>query len=103
LGLLEDDRVISNAIEKAVAYLDRVSFESLPILPAGSCVLASVSVHVLVLVKIPELPPESIPNCRTMSVTAQWLKPLSPVLDHDVPDDDPEAQNFQSWDELPPF
>jgi DNA helicase HerA-like ATPase len=92
-----------NAIERAVAYLDRVSFESLPILPTGACVLAGVSAQVPVVVKISELPPESTPNSRTMSVTTQWLTPLPPVLDDDEPDDDPEAQNFQSWADEPPF
>jgi DNA helicase HerA-like ATPase len=80
-------RLVNNldvhAIEKAVAYLDRVSFESLPILPTGVCVLAGVSAQVPVVVKIGSLPPETEPNSRTMSVTNQWLRP---------PDDPPGAQ-----------
>lgn len=79
-------RLVNNldihAIEKAVAYLDRVSFESLPILPTGACVLSGVSAQVPVVVKIAELPQESAPNSRTMSVTTEWLKPL-PLADDD--------------------
>lgn len=73
-------RLVNNldihAIEKAVAYLDRVSFESLPILPTGACVLSGVSAQIPVVVQIASLPPEAAPNSRTMSVTAEWLKPL---------------------------
>lgn len=73
-------RLINNldihAIEKAVAYLDRVSFESLPILPTGTCVLAGVSAQVPVVVKVDPLPEEAEPNSRTMMVTETWLKPL---------------------------
>lgn len=74
-------RLVNNldiqAIEKAVAYLDRVSFESLPILPTGACVLSGVSAQVPVIVKVSKLSPESIPNSRTMSVATEWLKPLA--------------------------
>ncbi|MEI2672298.1 MAG: ATP-binding protein [Marmoricola sp.] len=75
-------RLVNNldvqAIEKAVAYLDRVSFEQLPILPRGVCIVAGVSAQVPVIVKVSPLPPESEPNSRTMSVTSEWLKPLPP-------------------------
>ena len=64
------------AIEKAVAYLDRVSFESLPILPTGACVLAGVSAQVPVVTRISPLPLEAEPNSRTMSVVDEWLSPL---------------------------
>lgn len=64
------------AIEKAVAYLDRVSFESLPILPTGVCILAGVSAQIPVMVKMAEMPGEFTPNSRTMSVTDAWLRPI---------------------------
>ena len=69
-------RLINNldihAIERAVAYLDAVSFESLPILATGSCVMAGVSAQVPVIIEIGELPPEAAPDSRTMSVVATW-------------------------------
>lgn len=64
------------AIEKAVAYLDRVSFESLPILPTGVCILAGVSAQIPVMVKMAELDGKFEPNSRTMSVTDAWLRPI---------------------------
>lgn len=71
-------RLINNldihAVEKAVAYLDRVSFESLPILPTGACVVAGVSAQVPVVAKISAMPEEFEPNSRTMSVTTEWSK-----------------------------
>ena len=65
------------AIEKAVAYLDRVSFESLPILPTGVCVLAGVSAQIPIMVKISMMNDEFTPNSRTMSVTDTWLRPIT--------------------------
>lgn len=72
-------RLVNNldvqAVEKAVAYLDRVSFEQLPILPRGVCVVAGVSAQVPVIVRIGPLPIASEPYSRTMSVTSTWLAP----------------------------
>jgi len=108
-------RLVNNldvqAIEKAVAYLDRVSFEQLPILPTGVCVVAGVSAQVPVIVKISPLPPESEPNSRTMLVTEAWLKPLRAeepddtlAGDADEPDDPwgPSTATTETRDE-PPF
>lgn len=80
------------AVEKAVAYLDRVSFESLPILPTGVCVLAGVSAQVPVMMKVSEMPQEYAPNSRTMSVTKAWSTALQHSGDEPVPqpDDDNE-------------
>jgi DNA helicase HerA-like ATPase len=74
-------RLVNNldilAVEKAVAYLDRVSYESLPILPTGACVLAGVSAQVPVVVKVAPLPVDAEPNSQTMSVANEWLKPIA--------------------------
>lgn len=105
-------RLVNNldvqAIEKAVAYLDRVSFEQLPILPRGVCVVAGVSAQVPVIVKVSPLPPESEPNSRTMSVTTQWLKPLpadKPGRGSVPHDDDGGNGSASPWgdDDEPPF
>jgi uncharacterized protein len=69
------------AVEKAVAYLDKVSFESLPILPTGVCILAGVAAQIPVMVKVGRLAPEFEPNSRTMSVVNSWLEPLPPIED----------------------
>jgi hypothetical protein len=69
-------RLINNldihAIERAVAYLDAVSFESLPILATGNCVMAGVSAQVPVIIEIGALPEEAAPDSRTMSVVEAW-------------------------------
>jgi DNA helicase HerA-like ATPase len=100
-------RLVNNldirAIEKAVAYLDRVSFESLPILPTGACVLSGVSAQVPVVVKIAELPVEAAPNSRTMSLTTEWMKPLPTVPSADEHDADTANIDGIGWDEEPPF
>lgn len=98
-------RLVNNldihAIEKAVSYLDKVSFESLPILPTGACVLAGVSAQVPVVVKVAELPTAFEPNSRTMSVATEWLKPLRSLDDGD--DEDAGSGPGHSSDEEPPF
>lgn len=99
-------RLVNNldiqAIEKAVAYLDRISFESLPILPRGACVLAGVATQVPVVVKIAELPAATAPDSRTMTVTADWLKPL-PLAEGDEGDTGWEFDTGVSADDEPPF
>jgi hypothetical protein len=69
-------RLVNNldilAVEKAVAYLDKVSFETLPILPTGACVFAGVSAQIPIVVKVAELPEAAAPNSRTMSITDIW-------------------------------
>jgi len=94
-------RLVNNldvlAIEKAVSYLDRVSFEQLPILPRGVCVVAGVSAQVPVIVRISPLAPETEPNSRTMSIAADWLRPLEEAPLSAL--DSPEALG----DDAPPF
>ncbi len=66
------------AIEKAVSYLDRVSFESMPILPTGTCILSGVAAQIPVMVSVDELESRFAPNSRTMSITTAWSSPLPP-------------------------
>jgi hypothetical protein len=69
-------RLVNNldvlAIEKAVSYLDKVSFESLPILPTGTCILSGVSAQVPVLVGVNALDPRFEPNSQTMTLNDKW-------------------------------
>ncbi|MBP2266273.1 DNA helicase HerA-like ATPase [Pseudarthrobacter sp. PvP004] len=99
-------RLVNNldiqAVEKAVAYLDRVSFESLPILPRGACVLAGVSTQVPVVVKIAELPAATAPNSRTMAVASDWLKPLNAESNPDEAIEPNDAESTEV-DLEPPF
>jgi len=69
-------RLVNNldihAVERAVAYLDAVSYESIPILATGTCIVAGASMQVPVVANVDALPVESEPNSRTMRVTDRW-------------------------------
>lgn len=99
-------RLVNNldihSIEKAVAYLDRVSFESLPILPTGTCVLAGVSAQVPVMVRIGRLPDFAAPNSRTMEVTSRWLSPISSE-EEESSVDTAANETLEKWQDNPPF
>ena len=70
---LINDRDIK-AVEKTVSYLDRLSFESMPILPTGTCILAGILAQIPVVVDIEPIPIENAPNNETMSVSLSWKK-----------------------------
>lgn len=69
-------RLVNNldihAIEKAVSYLDKISFESLSILPTGTCIVSGVSAQVPVLVSVSALEPRFEPNSKTMTLNDKW-------------------------------
>lgn len=69
-------RLINNkdieAIERTVSYLDRVSFESLPILPTGTCIVAGLAAKLPVVVKMRKLDEEFQPNSQTIKLTEYW-------------------------------
>lgn len=70
-------RLINNrdiqAVERTISYLDKVSFEALPILPTGSCVLAGLSAQVPVIINIaPIIPKENEPYNKTIRPTDFW-------------------------------
>lgn len=74
-------RLINNkdieAIEKTVSYLDKVSFESLPILPTGTCIIAGLSAKLPVVVKMHKLDEEFQPNSQTIKLTDFWKDDVS--------------------------
>lgn len=70
-------RLINNrdiqAVERTISYLDKVSFDTLPILPTGSCVLAGLSAQVPVILNINEIIPEEFePFNKTIRPTDFW-------------------------------
>lgn len=69
-------RLINNkdieAIEKTVSYLDRISFESLPILPTGTCILAGLAAKLPVVVKMNSLEDKYQPDSHTIKLTNFW-------------------------------
>lgn len=69
-------RLINNkdieAIEKTISYLDKVSFESLPILPTGTCVLAGLSAQVPLIVEMNAIETQFEPFNKTIKPTNHW-------------------------------
>jgi len=69
-------RLINNkdieAIGRTVSYLDKISFDSLSILPQGGCILAGLSADLPVVMKIDKLPDENKPHNETIVLTAKW-------------------------------
>ena len=59
-------------VEKAISYLDKVSVESLPILPVGACVLSGVIADLPVIVQVGELPSECQPQSENVDLDEHW-------------------------------
>lgn len=70
-------RLINNndikAVERTVSYLDKLSFESLPILPTGTCILAGLSAQVPVMIDIGKIDEKFEPNNKTMVLIDNWV------------------------------
>lgn len=69
-------RLINNrdiqAVERTISYLDQVSFDSLPILPTGTCVLAGLSAHVPIILQMDRIDSEAEPHNKTIKPTDFW-------------------------------
>lgn len=61
-----------NAIEKTVSYLDKVTFDSLPILPTGTCILAGQLAQVPVIVSVDGIEKKYEPNNKTIDLVSNW-------------------------------
>lgn len=70
-------RLINNndilAVEKTISYLDKLSFESLPILPTGTCVIAGQCLQVPVMVDISQMDKEFEPDNKTIKLVDNWI------------------------------
>lgn len=60
------------AVEKAVAYLDKLSFESISILSIGSCFVAGLASDIAVKVDIDKLPVDLRPKSMTINLDTIW-------------------------------
>lgn len=70
-------RLINNndilAVEKTISYLDKVSFEYLPILPTGTCILAGLLAQVPVVLDVGTIEPKKhAPDNETMKLIKNW-------------------------------
>lgn len=69
-------RLINNndimAVEKTISYLDKVSFDYLPILPTGTCILAGILAQVPVVVDIGKIEDKYEPINKTITLVEKW-------------------------------
>jgi len=69
-------RLINNkdieAVEKTISYLDKVSFEYLPILPTGTCIFAGLSAQVPVVIDIGKIDDGYEPKSETIKLIDNW-------------------------------
>lgn len=66
-----------NAVKQTVSYLDRVSFEYLPLLPTGTCIFAGLLANVPIVVDIGSIPEQYEPRNKTLTLTDKWIDSLS--------------------------
>jgi hypothetical protein len=62
------------AIERTVSYLDRISFESLPILPVGTCIFGGLLANIPVLIDIDKLEDRFEPKSKTRALVKNWAE-----------------------------
>jgi DNA helicase HerA-like ATPase len=61
------------AVERTIAYLDKVSFEYLPILPTGTCVFAGLLANVPIVIDIGKIDPRKHePRNKTRTLVDKW-------------------------------
>ena len=66
------------AIGRTVSYLDKISFESLPILPTGSCILAGLSAQIPVIIDVDKISDNFEPDNKTIIPTNYWVDDPDP-------------------------
>lgn len=70
-------RLINNndisSIERTISYLDKLSVESLSILPTGTCIIAGLSAQIPVVVDISKIEPKDCePDSKTPELIGNW-------------------------------
>ncbi len=73
--LINDNDI--NAVEKAVAYLDKLSFETISFLSVGSCFIAGLASDIPVKVDISLLDEKSRPKSGTVDLERAWTNKLT--------------------------
>jgi DNA helicase HerA-like ATPase len=70
-------RLINNedihAVRQTISYLDKVSFEYVPLLPTGTCILAGLLANVPIVIDIGGIEPKKHePRNKTITLTDKW-------------------------------
>lgn len=62
-----------NAVKQTISYLDRVSFEYLPLLPTGTCILAGLLATVPIVLDVGKIEPSlHEPHNKTITLIDKW-------------------------------
>ncbi|MCM3671082.1 ATP-binding protein [Mesobacillus maritimus] len=69
-------RLINNndlkTMSQTISFLDKVSFDSIPVLPAGACIFTGIATETPIAVQIPILEKESQPKSDTVDLEELW-------------------------------
>ena len=84
-------------MKDAVSFLDKTSFESIPFLPCGTCIISGTASPIPAVVKIDELPEGRRPNNETIDLVKLWgLAPDSSVDAGSTATDSADSQDSES-------
>ncbi len=62
-----------NSVKQTISYLDKVSFEYLPLLPTGTCIFAGLLANVPIVLDIGRIEPtKHEPKNKTITLTDKW-------------------------------
>lgn len=91
-----------DCVKDAVSFLDKTSFESIPFLPCGTCIISGTASPIPAVVKIDELPEGQRPHNETIDLVKLWgLTPGSPEDSGSTAADSADSQDSESTDEEP--
>ena len=95
-------RLINNKdlemVERAIAYLDKISIESLPILPPGACVLSGIIADLPLILQVDRLKKEEQPESQTIALTASWVDKPEETKEPTAVEEDKTAVDTSSTD-----
>lgn len=91
-----------DCVKDGVSFLDKTSFESIPFLPCGTCIISGTASPIPAVVKIDELPEGRRPDNETIDLVKLWgLAPDSSVDAGSTATDSADSQDSESTDEEP--
>ena len=61
-----------NGVQKAISYLDKVSFEYLPIMPIGTTIFAGTAANMPAIIAVDQIQEIFKPHNETISLTKIW-------------------------------
>lgn len=72
-----------DCVKDTVSFLDKASFESIPFLPCGTCIISGTASPIPAVVKIDELPEGRRPNNETIDLVKLWGLDSDPAGEDD--------------------